>query len=237
MNEMSAVPANSGTAPKEPDEPTWSARIAICGLHVVPNRKSIGEIIEKKRNASNATEATMPIVVNTAIVEQPISSHSITRSTRLRARSSGVMRARTAITVPMAITMTSTVSAMRLMPRRCRYSADAARTASLTDRRRNVARDEIAHVVHDQRQIVRREIADSRRQVIGDQPQDDGVLEHQPHADDRERRQRAPHRRHQSVMTGERMQVAHAARAADQRERTRLADPERADRQQCERDE
>ena len=91
MNEISAVPANSGTAPNDPDEPTWSARIAICGLHEVPNRKSIGEIIEKNRNASNATEATMPMVVNTAIVEQPISSHSMTRSTRLRARSSGVM--------------------------------------------------------------------------------------------------------------------------------------------------
>ena len=81
MNEMSAVPANSGTAPKDPDEPTWSARMAICGLHDVPNRKSIGETMEKKRKASKATEATMPMVVNTAIVEQPISIHSMTRST------------------------------------------------------------------------------------------------------------------------------------------------------------
>ena len=32
IREMSAVPANSGTAPNEPDDPTWSARIAICGL-------------------------------------------------------------------------------------------------------------------------------------------------------------------------------------------------------------
>ena len=76
-------------------------------------------MIAKKRKASKATEATMPMVVNTAIVEQPISNHSMTRSTRLRARNSGVMRARTMITAPMAITMTSTVSAMRLMPRRC----------------------------------------------------------------------------------------------------------------------
>ena len=133
MNEMSAVPANSGTAPKEPDEPTWSARIAICGLHDVPNRKSIGEIMEKKRNASKATEATMPMVVNTAIVEQPINIHSMTSSTRLRARSSGVMRERTRITAPMDNTMTSTVSAMRLMPRSSMYSADAPPTASLTD--------------------------------------------------------------------------------------------------------
>ena len=61
MNEMSAVPANSGTAPKDPDEPTWSARIAICGLHEVPNRKSIGDTMAKKRKASKATEATMPM--------------------------------------------------------------------------------------------------------------------------------------------------------------------------------
>ena len=74
----------------------------------------------------------MPMVVNTAMVEQPISSHSTTSSTRLRARSSGVMRLRTTRMVPMAMTRTSTVSAMRLMPRSCRYSADAARTASLT---------------------------------------------------------------------------------------------------------
>ena len=48
MKEMSAVPANSGTAPKEPDDPTWSARIAICGLHEVPNRKSMGEIMREE---------------------------------------------------------------------------------------------------------------------------------------------------------------------------------------------
>ena len=86
MNEMSAVPANSGTAPKEPDEPTWSARIAICGLHEVPNRKSMGEIIEKKRKASKATEATMPMVVNTAMRraadQQPLDDalHAIARA-------------------------------------------------------------------------------------------------------------------------------------------------------------
>ena len=33
MTEISSVPANSGTAPNAPDEPTWSARIAVCGLH------------------------------------------------------------------------------------------------------------------------------------------------------------------------------------------------------------
>ena len=126
MKEMSAVPANSGTAPNEPDDPTWSARIAICGLQEVPNRKSMGEMIAKNRKASKATDATIPIVVNTAIVEQPSSSHSVTRSTPLRARNSGVMRARIMMTPPIASTATRTVSAMRLMPRRWMYSAEAA---------------------------------------------------------------------------------------------------------------
>ena len=27
-----SVPVNSGIAPKEPDEATWSSRIAVCGL-------------------------------------------------------------------------------------------------------------------------------------------------------------------------------------------------------------
>ena len=117
MKEMSAVPANSGTAPKDPDEPTWSARIAICGLHEVPNRKSIGDTMAKKRKASKATEATIPSVVNTAIVEQPMRIHSMTRSTPLRARNSAVMRERITMVAAIAITMTSTVSAMRLMPR------------------------------------------------------------------------------------------------------------------------
>ena len=189
MKEISAVPANSGTAPKEPDEPTWSARIAVCGLQEVPNRNSIGETIEKKRNASKATEATIPMVVKTAIVEQPISSHSMTRSTRLRARSSGVMRERTAITAPMAITMTSTVRAMRLMPRRCRYSAEAARTASLTVDAGTLpaTRLRTSFMTSD------RSFAERSRtpagQVIDDQPQDDGVLECQPQSDDRERGQ------------------------------------------------
>ena len=35
-------------APKAPDEPTWSARIAVCGLHCRPNRKSIGEHLAQR---------------------------------------------------------------------------------------------------------------------------------------------------------------------------------------------
>ena len=93
----------------------------------------------------------------------------MTASTRLRARSSGVMRARTTSTVPIVMTMTSTVSAMRLMPRSWMYSAAAARTGSLTDAGRHIARHEVAHVVEHQRQLVVRQIAHARRQVIGDQ--------------------------------------------------------------------
>jgi hypothetical protein len=92
MAEINAVPANSGTAPNEPEAPTWSARIAVCGLHCRPNRNSIGDTDWKKRNDSTSTDSTMPMVVNTATVEQPINVHRISCSTRLRARSCGVMR-------------------------------------------------------------------------------------------------------------------------------------------------
>ena len=54
MKVMSSVPTTSGTMPKAPDEPTWSARIAVCGDHCRPNRKSIGETLLKKRKVSNS---------------------------------------------------------------------------------------------------------------------------------------------------------------------------------------
>ena len=42
------VPANSGTAPNAPVEPTWSARMAVCGDHSRPNRNSvIGTALEE----------------------------------------------------------------------------------------------------------------------------------------------------------------------------------------------
>ena len=175
----------------------------------------------------------MPMVVNTAMVEQPISIHSITSSTRLRARSSGVMRLRTTRMVPIA---------MHHDEHRERHAADAAQLYVFRGRRahrfadiggRHVAGHEVAHVVENQGKLVGRQVAHAGRQVVGDQPQDDGVLESHPQQDDRERRQRAPHRRHHSVMTGQRMQIAHTASAAHQGERTRFADPERADRNYC----
>ena len=35
------VPQNRGIEPNAPDEPAWSARIAVCGLQDRPNRKSV----------------------------------------------------------------------------------------------------------------------------------------------------------------------------------------------------
>jgi hypothetical protein len=142
----------------------------------VPNRNSRGEIIEKKRKASNATEATMPMVVNTAIVEQPMSSHSMTRSTRLRARSSGVMRERIAITAPTAMTITSTVSDMRLMPRSRRYSAEAACTASLTVEAGTLPATRLRTSFIHERKIVLRKRAHALGQMLRHQAKDDRVL-------------------------------------------------------------
>ena len=73
---ISSVPAKSGTAPKAPELPTWSARIAVCGLHCRPNRNSCIGTCAKKRRASNSSDRTMPTVVKTAIVEQAISTIS-----------------------------------------------------------------------------------------------------------------------------------------------------------------
>jgi hypothetical protein len=39
---IKSVPTNSGTAPNAPELATWSDRIAVCGLHCVPNRNSPG---------------------------------------------------------------------------------------------------------------------------------------------------------------------------------------------------
>ena len=53
---MKAVPQNNGTDPNAPDDPAWSARIAVCGLHVVPNRNSVGLTMPKKRKDSNSSD-------------------------------------------------------------------------------------------------------------------------------------------------------------------------------------
>ena len=73
MRVISKVPANMGTAPKLPDWPTCSARIAICGLHSRPNRNSLGGTSWKKRIASNKSDRTIPTVVKIASVELTIS--------------------------------------------------------------------------------------------------------------------------------------------------------------------
>ncbi len=90
--EINSVPVNSGTAPNAPEAPTWSARIAVCGLHCKPNKKSNNGTSRKNRNASTNTERKMPIVVRIATLDAAMSSSSMAFSTRLRARKSGRTR-------------------------------------------------------------------------------------------------------------------------------------------------
>ena len=118
MNEMSAVPANSGIAPKAPEDPTWSSRIAICGLQSRPNRKSVIPTWPKKRIASNSTESTMPSVVKIATVELAISAMRTICSTWLRARRAGDTRRQARPSPAMAIASTTTAAAAVLV--RCR---------------------------------------------------------------------------------------------------------------------
>ena len=44
--------ATPASAPKAPEEPTWSARSAVCGLQFVPNRNSAGETERKNSTDS-----------------------------------------------------------------------------------------------------------------------------------------------------------------------------------------
>ncbi len=117
---ISSVPVNSGTAPKLPDEPTWSARIAVCGLQLSPNRNSVRGTSRKKRIASKSTDMTMPIVVNIAMLEAPISKPLTTRSTLLRARKSGVILRHAIVPPSMARPRASTTSRFRLAETRSR---------------------------------------------------------------------------------------------------------------------
>jgi len=91
IKEISIVPTNSGTAPKAPEEPTWSARMAVCGLQLVPNRNSVTGTASKKRRDSNSTESKMPRVVKIATQAQLNSTPLNTRSTCWRARNRGEM--------------------------------------------------------------------------------------------------------------------------------------------------
>ena len=67
-----SVPENTGTMPKDPSLATWSSLIAVCGLHVRPNKKSKKGIFSKKRIASKIKEKTIPIVAKIATIEQSI---------------------------------------------------------------------------------------------------------------------------------------------------------------------
>ena len=99
MAETSRVPVNSGTAPKAPEAPTWSARMAVWGLHRVPKKNSRGETFWKKSRDSNRTDSTIPRVVRIAIDENTIMIPSTMDSTRLRARICGLVW-RTASAMP-----------------------------------------------------------------------------------------------------------------------------------------
>jgi hypothetical protein len=68
-------------APKLPDDATWSARIAVCGLHCNPNRKSKIFIIEKNLNVSKSSDSTIPTVTTIAIMDDNFISMTNNRST------------------------------------------------------------------------------------------------------------------------------------------------------------
>ena len=57
----------------------------VSGVQFVPNRKSIGLTIEKKRPVSKMSEAMMPNVVTIATKEAMSSANMTSRSTRSRA--------------------------------------------------------------------------------------------------------------------------------------------------------
>ena len=91
---ISSVPRNTGTAPKAPAPATCSARMAICGSHRRPKKKSAGGTSAKKAQASQSSETTMPTVVKIATTEQNTMKPVSARSTLLRARNRGERRAR-----------------------------------------------------------------------------------------------------------------------------------------------
>ena len=52
MIEITMVPRKTGTAPKAPAPAIWSARMAICGSHFRPKKKSCGGTSRKNAQAS-----------------------------------------------------------------------------------------------------------------------------------------------------------------------------------------
>jgi hypothetical protein len=78
---MKIVPQNKGIEPNAPDEPTWSARIAVCGLQCSAEQEFAGRHHLKKRRLSNISDSTIPSVVRIAISDAARSSAIIHRST------------------------------------------------------------------------------------------------------------------------------------------------------------
>ncbi len=127
---ISSVPVNSGTAPKLPDAPTWSARIAVCGLHSRPNRKFAIGTRSKNRIDSNSTENTIPAVImieTAAVSSSPVETHC---STRLRARKSRSMRPSPIAMPAPASDSAAAMKATVAMPSSWRHRSAAARIAS-----------------------------------------------------------------------------------------------------------
>ena len=64
------VPVNIGTAPKLPEDPTWSSLIAVWGDQWVPNRNSEKLTCEKNLTVSKIKDKIIPNVVRTATIEK-----------------------------------------------------------------------------------------------------------------------------------------------------------------------
>ena len=210
MRVINNVPANSGTAPKAPELPTWSSRMAVCGLHSVPNRNSVNETRRKKRTASNRSESTMPMVIRTATVEHAIRKKRSTRSTRLRARSSGVIRPSRHHSAPAA--KPNTATAAKAPPVRL---SSAYRLGGAGQRRFDLApagavARKVADIGQDQRARLCRSAAELGRQCVHDQGSDDFGTGGRPQREHGERRQRNPDRQVRAVIARPRMQAAAA---------------------------
>ena len=79
------VPVNIGTAPKLPEDPTWSSLIAVWGDQWVPNRNSEKLTCEKNLTVSKIKDKIIPNVVRTATIEKTKNINFKILSTFLRA--------------------------------------------------------------------------------------------------------------------------------------------------------
>ena len=92
MAPMNAVPQNRGMDPKAPDDPAWSARIAVCGLQVVPNRNSVDRNLLEEAQRFEQQRQDDAERRQDRDQRGPDQSPMTQRSTPLRARKSTPMR-------------------------------------------------------------------------------------------------------------------------------------------------